>query len=44
MGVPFLPVPHGGTVTETGVGRIEVVPPQRLACDNTQNTVVGGTY
>jgi len=44
MQVPFLPVPNGGTVTQTGVGRIEVVPPQRLACDNTQNTVVGGTY
>jgi Flp pilus assembly protein TadG len=44
MQIPFLPVPHNGTVTETGVGRIEVVPPQRLACDRTQNTLVGGTY
>ena len=44
MGLPFVPVPNGGVVTQTGVGRIEDVPPQRLACDNTQNTVVGGTY
>lgn len=44
MQVPFLPIPNSGKVTQTGVGRIEVVPPQRLACDTTQNTVVGGTY
>lgn len=44
MNLPFLPVPHGGTVTQTGTGRVEQVPPQRLACDDTQNTVSGGTY
>lgn len=44
MQLPFLPVPNNGVVTQTGVGRIEAVPPQRLACDTTQNTVVVGTY
>lgn len=44
MQVPFLPVPNNGQVSQTGVGRIEVVPPQRLGCDDTQNPVVGGTY
>ncbi len=44
LGMPFLPLPNNGVVTETGVGRIEMVPPQRLACDTSQNTVVGGTY
>jgi Flp pilus assembly protein TadG len=44
LGMPFLPLPNGGVVTETGVGRIENLPPQRLACDGSQNSVPGGTY
>lgn len=43
LGMPFLPLPNNGVITETGVGRIEMVPPQRLACDTSQSTVVGGT-
>lgn len=45
LGMPFLPVPNGARVTESATGRIETVPPQRLACDDTMNYVAGaGTY
>jgi hypothetical protein len=44
MGLPFLPLPNSGVVKDTGVGRIENVPVQRLACDNSQNVVGTGTY
>jgi Flp pilus assembly protein TadG len=45
IGLPFLPLPNGAYVTQTATGRIENVPPRRLACDDTQNPVAGvGTY
>lgn len=45
MGLPILPLPHSGQVTQTATGRIEAVPPRRLMCDETQNYVAGtGTF
>lgn len=45
LGMPFLPVPNNAQVTQTATGRIEAVPPRRLACDDTLNYVAGaGTY
>lgn len=44
MGLPFLPLPNNGVVKDTGVARIENVPLQRLACDDSQNVVGTGSY
>ncbi len=45
LGMPFLPLPNGGKVTQTATARIESVPPQRLKCDSSQDFVAGtGTY
>jgi len=45
IGLPFLPLPSEGRVTETALARIESVPPRRLKCDGTQDYVEGvGTY
>jgi Flp pilus assembly protein TadG len=45
IGMPFLPLPDDGQVSQSATARIENVPPQRLKCDWTQDYVVGaGTY
>ena len=44
IGMPFLPLPDGGKVSQTATARIENVPVERLTCDATQAYVAGGTY
>jgi hypothetical protein len=44
IGLPFLPLPDAGRVSQSATARIENVPPQRLRCDSTQEYVAGGTY
>jgi Flp pilus assembly protein TadG len=45
MGLPILPLPNSGQVTQSATGRIEAVPPRRLMCDESQDYVAGtGTY
>ena len=37
LGIPFLPLPDGGTVTQSSVNRIQNVPDSALPCDGPGN-------
>lgn len=44
LDIGLFPLPDGGLVAETATARIENVPPQRLACDGSQDVVAAGSY
>lgn len=44
LDIGLFPLPDDGVVTETATARIENVPPQRLACDGSQDMVTAGSH